>query len=268
MNKKKIIELGTIKPSQAIGIEYARNINKLYKKMWQNILKNIIINYDNNILNNKNIITKYDKIFNDLFTKWVNIFEIQSEKLATNFIDYIDKHNKLQIKSHLNNLENKNNFNNLLNNLNINFSKENKIALNKKKLLIENQINLITQIPKDLQPKVQSIVLKGITNGRDIKYVEQELQQIPNITLKRAKRIAKNQLNYATEVINRQRQIDLGFTKAKWNHSKISKEPRLSHKKADGVIYEVEKGCYIDNEYIQPAEKYGCNCFSTMVIEL
>jgi hypothetical protein len=62
--------------------------------------------------------------------------------------------------------------------------------------------------------------------------------------------------------------LDLGFTKAKWKHSTASKEPRQSHLKANNKVYNIEEGCYIDGEYIQPAEKINCNCYSVPIIEI
>jgi uncharacterized protein with gpF-like domain len=257
----KIIELKAIKPNNSIGLEYKRALAKLINKMIEDIFINIKQEY--NYQKPKIAFDKAPKTINNLikklFKKWVQLFEKKAPLIANKFINQIDKHNKLVNNSNIKLLSEK---------LTVNFSKENKRLVIANENLIQQQINLITNIPQQYQQKISEAVFEAINKGRDFTYLENELSRINTISKKRVKTIAKNQLDYSTNVINRARQLDLGFTKAKWKHSTASKEPRQSHLNANNKVYNIEEGCYIDGEYIQPAEKINCNCYSVPIIEI
>ena len=82
----------------------------------------------------------------------------------------------------------------------------------------------------------------------------------------RAALIARDQSNKANSVVNRTRQLELGITRAKWMHSHGGKEPRPDHLAADGKEYDIEKGCLISGEYIQPGEMINCRCTSRPIL--
>jgi hypothetical protein len=257
----KIIELKAIKPNNSIGLEYKRSLQRLIDIMIEDVFINIKLEYMQQ--ETKIALDKAPKTINNLikklFKKWVQLFGKKAPLIANKFINQIDKHNKLVNNSNIKLLSEK---------LTVNFSKENKRLVIANENLIQQQINLITNIPQQYQQKINDAVFEAINKGRDFTYLESELSRINTISKKRVKTIAKNQLDYSTNVINRARQLDLGFTKAKWKHSTASKEPRQSHLKANNKVYNIEEGCYIDGEYIQPAEKINCNCYSVPIIEI
>lgn len=262
---KRIIKLGVIRPSYAIALEYQKRLRKLILAMNKDVLNTIESEYSkqqNKIIFDSQPVEQMRLTISRLLKKWEWIFKSKAGIFASDFIDEIDKHNKLQQKRSVAKLDD-----DLVKKLTINFSKESKQAVMINKSLIQRQIDLITKIPNEQINTVKQIVFEGIDRGRDKSFIVKELQHINGISDRRAKLIAHNQLNYSTGIINRQRQKDLGFDKSMWKHSSASKEPRVSHLHANNKIFENDKGCLIDGEYILPGEKIGCNCYSVVVVE-
>ncbi|MNL73442.1 Phage Mu protein F like protein [compost metagenome] len=86
------------------------------------------------------------------------------------------------------------------------------------------------------------------------------------VTKRRAALIARDQNNKATAAITRVRQQGLGIKQAKWMHSRGGKKPRQSHVEANGQLYDVDKGMYIDGAWIRPGELINCRCVAQSVI--
>jgi uncharacterized protein with gpF-like domain len=257
----KYIELGAIRPSFALELSYRNKLQRLIDAMIRNVISEVKSKYENKeaVIAQDSVALTFENLINKLLKPWTKVFASSAGLFAPDFINAIDKHNKLQMKSSLDKLSEK---------LTVNFSKESKKSLQVNESLIQEQINLITNIPQEFEKKLSDVVFTSISRGRDFKYLESELQNIADITEKRAKFIAHNQINYATSMINKTRQQELGFTKSKWKHSHASKVPRQSHLKANNTIYNTAEGCKIDDEYIYPAEKIGCNCYSVVVVEV
>lgn len=133
---------------------------------------------------------------------------------------------------------------------------------------IGEQIQLIKSISSQHLTQVQGIVMRGITEGRNLGPVTEQLKHQFGITHRRAAFIARDQANKASATITRVRQQELGVTQAVWMHSGGGRHPRPSHVKAskDKLKYDVAKGAYIDGEWIFPGQLPGCRCVSGAVI--
>lgn len=133
---------------------------------------------------------------------------------------------------------------------------------------IGEQIDLIKSIAAQHLTQVQGIVMRGVTSGRDLGHVTEELKQQFGVTHRRAAFIARDQANKASATINRVRQQELGITKAVWRHSGGGRHPRPSHVKAsqDKLVYDVNKGAYIDGEWIYPGQLPNCRCVSRSIL--
>lgn len=130
---------------------------------------------------------------------------------------------------------------------------------------IEN-VGLIKSMPADFFYKVEGSVMRAMTNGRDLGTLKAEIKDAGIDNDKRADFIARDQANKATSVINRARQKDLGIKRATWLHMRGGKQPRESHVAADGQEFDLEEGCLIDGEYIQPGEEPNCGCVAAPII--
>jgi uncharacterized protein with gpF-like domain len=133
--------------------------------------------------------------------------------------------------------------------------------------LAEN-IGLIRSIPEKYLQQVEGAVMRAYAVGGDLQAMVKDLNAIYPGASHRAKLIARDQTRKATAVVQRARQLELGFVDAIWMHSHAGKEPRISHMKAgkDKRQYKIAEGCYIDGEYIQPGEKINCRCTARAVL--
>ncbi|WP_454695681.1 phage head morphogenesis protein [Achromobacter aegrifaciens] len=131
---------------------------------------------------------------------------------------------------------------------------------------VQENVALIKSIASQHLQEVEGLVMRSVTQGRDLSDLSKDLEKRYGITKRRAAFIARDQNNKATATITRVRQDGLGIKKAKWRHSHGGKHPRKSHQDVDGDLYEVSKGMYIDKKWIRPGEEPGCRCFSQSVI--
>lgn len=129
-------------------------------------------------------------------------------------------------------------------------------------------IGLIKSVGEQYLDRVRLSVWYSVKNGYDVEGLVKRLREIDGMSERRAKNIANDQIGKINDAIENARAKELGVTKAIWQHSSASKEPRVSHVKANGMEYDLEKGAYIDGEYIHVREKIGCKCGKRLVIEL
>ncbi len=132
--------------------------------------------------------------------------------------------------------------------------------------VVNENVSLIKSIPSQQLTKVEQAVQRSVQAGRDLKTLQDELMALGAKSRNRAALIARDQNNKATAVMSKARRLSLGITQSKWVHSGGGVHPRESHVKASGTIYETEKGCLIDGEYIMPGEKINCRCQARAVI--
>ena len=131
--------------------------------------------------------------------------------------------------------------------------------------VVEN-VALIKSIPQQYFTEVEGIVMRGYSRGRDLQEITTELQSRYGITQRRAALIARDQSNRLTASTTQARRLELGIKQAEWQHSHAGKEPRKSHVAANGKVFEIEKGCYIDGEWILPGTKINCRCTSRSIL--
>lgn len=137
---------------------------------------------------------------------------------------------------------------------------------------IGENVGLIKSIAAQHLSEVEGLVMRSVTQGRNLGDLTDELVKRYDITKRRAAFIARDQGNKATATINRVRQQELGITQARWRHSGAGKHPRPSHVAAGrddggkGKLYDVSKGCEIDGKLIWPGTEPGCRCTGQSVI--
>lgn len=132
--------------------------------------------------------------------------------------------------------------------------------------VIAENVSLIKSIPQQYLNDVQGIVMRSYSRGRDLYTMTEELKSRYGVTQKRAALISRDQSNKANSAIQQARQIEIGITKAVWQHSSAGKTPRPDHVAAAGKEYDVTKGCLISGEYIFPGQLINCRCTSKSIL--
>jgi SPP1 gp7 family putative phage head morphogenesis protein len=133
--------------------------------------------------------------------------------------------------------------------------------------VIHEQVGLIRSIASEHLQEVQGLVMRSVQQGRNLGELSKDLTERYGITKRRAALISRDQSNKATSTLTRVRQQELGIAQAKWKHSHAGKHPRPSHVAVDGEVYDVEKGMFIDGEWIFPGQEINCRCTSQPIIK-
>ena len=254
--------LPAIKPSVALNAEYQKKLLTLLRQMRNSISYYCLAAYkpiieeinkskaDNSIKDAKAtpsatmaklkkvinaIRTRYQKKFNHLAGRWPKVLVEKIQKEVTNRLkNQLIKEMEIDFK----------------------FTPQMKLAL---KAAVQENVVLIKSIPQEYLKRVEFDLNDSIVKGRDMTELVDKLQHKDyGISRRRAITIAYDQVNKITETVDTQRKLELGLFKARWRHSSIPQEPRISHVHADGKEFDIRKGCYIDGEYIQPKEKPNC----------
>lgn len=257
MRKKQPTTLPAIHPNLGIQRWYKRELMKIINDMRKEINTTIMENYkqQSSMVAMDGFSDWLGHAIDYLMYKWNNSLNSLSDRVAEAFITKSVHNYDKQLKRHLRAAG-------FTVRLQLTpFAEE---AL---KAAIGENVGLIKSIGVQYLGKVEQSVWASVKGGFDLKTLADELQHSYHITRNRAELIARDQAAKANSVIEMARRKELGITKAVWIHSGGGKEPRKSHVKANGTIYDIDKGCYIDGEYIQVGQKINCRCVSKAVID-
>lgn len=133
---------------------------------------------------------------------------------------------------------------------------------------IAENVALIKSIPRQYSMEVEGIVMRGFTQGRDLRAITDDLQSRYGITHRRAANIARDQSNKLTATVTQARRVELGLFEAEWAHSHAGKVPRPSHVKAgkDKARFDVRKGLLLDGQWLLPGQAINCRCSSRTIL--
>lgn len=265
-NGKKYIAFTPIRANTSLLLRYEQEFMSLVQSMWQDIIAAVLHEYKK--YNNKvsyqamdaprDLARAIQVIIGDKITFWDKIFKKQASPMVKKMIKNVDK----GINYHLTSMQNE------LENWHIPMSDENLRALNAQSSLIRDYVELITRLPTETKDDIYNDVMMASAMGRDVEWLGSKLHHQYEMKVRRARLVARDQVNKATSAISTAKQLDCGITKNIWRHSHGDKVPRKSHLEASGRVFDLDKGCLINDEYIYPAEKINCTCFSVPVIEV
>ena len=132
------------------------------------------------------------------------------------------------------------------------------------KALIYDNVSLITNIQERYFEQITGVVMRSITSGKGVTFIEEELLKYKGMTKRRARNIALDQTRKAYNDINLRNMQDAGVRKAEWVHSGGSQKPRTYHQTRwdgvsgldggipnglDGYIFDVAKGAPNKKKY-------------------
>lgn len=132
--------------------------------------------------------------------------------------------------------------------------------------IIAENVSLIKSIPEKYFTDVEGMVYRAVDKGGDRKQLADELVKNfgkrEGITRRRAERIASDQVRKATSSLSAVRQMAAGIEEGEWIHSGGQHNPRHSHVKAgnERKSFRLDKGCYLDGEWIMPGQLPNCQC--------
>jgi len=247
-----------VNPNAGVQAEYRQRLDKLIREMRDSVDYWIKLDYRRNesriIAEDASPANELRRRMNELSKRWLKQFNQGAKKLAEWFADESLKSSDAALKKILRDAG-----------VSVKFTMTEGMTDAWDAIRNEN-VQLIRSIGAQYLSDVEGLVQRSVTQGRDMGELTKQLTKRYGVTKDRAALIARDQNNKATSALTKRRQQDLGIKQGKWRHSHAGKQPRQSHVDADGKIFDIDKGMYIDGEWIMPGEKINCRCTWAPVI--
>jgi uncharacterized protein with gpF-like domain len=141
---------------------------------------------------------------------------------------------------------------------------------------LRKNISLLDDVDQKHFEPIYDAALRSISAGRDLHLLYKALMQmsIDGLTKRRAEDIARQLNNAATAFINKERQEAVGIKQAKWLYSgapceinfKTPTGQDAAHRAANGKVFDVSKGMFLNGKWIWPGVEPGCNCVAKSIV--
>lgn len=120
----------------------------------------------------------------------------------------------------------------------------------------------------EIERLVSTAVGQGVVTGTGAKGggLIAQIEERFSVSRSRASLIARDQTARLASQVARERQANLGVTRAQWSTSG-DEQVRQSHADLDGVIYLLAEGAPSENGYIQAGEEFQCRCLGVPVLD-
>ena len=143
------------------------------------------------------------------------------------------------------------------------------ITMNKSRLmddrvqaLIQMNADAIEGIPATYSSRAAKLVSSSVAAGLDRAALVDGLVKGFGMEVRKAKNIARDQVNKATQVLSQVADEELGFKEGIWKHIPGRKSSRPTHVAMDGKRFKLGEGLY-DSEVkrnVKPGELWLCAC--------
>lgn len=142
--------------------------------------------------------------------------------------------------------------------------------------LVNENAALIRNLSNEYLDKAQGVIWRGVSEGNNVKQIRDELVEQVGIEKRRAKRIADDQSNKATQALADVRAAATGIVFGIWQHnsggSKTYRDGIRSpedHVALDGEIYVIADGL-VDipggTEKVKPGQRINCKCSNRVIV--
>lgn len=135
---------------------------------------------------------------------------------------------------------------------------------------VDQNVNLISTIPKSTLGDMQNIVLDGFRNGRSTKSIIQEIQDVYGQTKRHARLIARDQIGKLNGELTKKQQEDAGIEEYEWSDSGDGRV-RDDHKHLNGKRFRWSDPPIVDaktGRRCHPGQDYQCRCVALPVFDI
>ncbi len=252
--------LRAVRPSAGFEKAYAEKLTRLVAEMSRSCIYWISAAYRADppeMAQDESPARRMDRVMKGLSRRWLKRFDEASKELADWFARGAANRTDAQMSAILRDAG-----------FSVKFSMTRTVNDVVRASIAEN-VQLIRNIPQQYLTQIQGAVMRSVSAGRDLQSLVKDLEGQHGITRRRAERIALDQNNKATAVIQDARRAEIGITEAEWLHSGGGKHPRHSHKDImSGKTYDVARGMWDPEvkEFIRPGQLVGCRCVSRSIM--
>lgn len=248
-----------VRPNAGVRLQYQRQLEKLVRDMAHSVEYWLEAAYKNNaplMAQDALPSNELKKRIDELSKRWIAKFDDMAQKIAERFVKQGKQTTDAAFMSALRDAG-----------WTVQF-KPTRVIQDAMNATIAENVSLIKAIPSEYFTQVEGIVMRGFTSGRDLSAITEELRKRYGISYRKAATISRDQANKLTATVTKARRLELGITQAIWVHSAAGKKPRASHVKAghDKLVFDVDRGAYLDGEWLQPGEAINCRCVSKSIL--
>ncbi len=139
---------------------------------------------------------------------------------------------------------------------------------NSLRIALQNQVGLITSIPRDIGNRVHDLTVKGLiegTRGEDVR--EMILQSVKGLAKWKATLIARTETARTASLFTQVRAQSIGSTHYVWR-SMHDARTRPMHRRLDGTTQRWDSPplCDMPDHYAHPGQIWNCRCYADPII--
>lgn len=251
--------LRAIKPNAGIRAKYRRRLEAMIDDMNRSVVWWLRAEYrreENRIAQDASPAAALGKRIQTLFRYWMRRWQNKLEDFARDFVHSTERKTRNSMKQALRDAG-----------FTVKLDPSRAQQTVVRALVLEN-VKLIQSIPQEYFSNVFRIVSQGVSMGRNTAFIENELAKRYAITKRRAKLIARDQSNKATQAIRSIEAKELGITEGVWVHVPGTKSSRKTHIQMNGKRFRLDEGLYDSavGRKVLPGELVACNCTFRAVI--
>lgn len=239
----------TLKPvfaNKGVEKDYKRKLDKLVDAMSASVMYWILADYENRSA------TEMAFAIQKRVKQWKKVFGEKADEMALWFAQKLKKHAEVGM-------------NNSFKSAGLKMRKG--ISKNVQKAVEIENSSLIESIPEKYFTGVETVAMLALLYGWSKDEFKESLEKRYEVCKRRVKTIARDQTHKTNYIFTSDLCKENGIRYAKWVYTYRSEVPRESHIQADGQVFDIDKGCLIDGEFIFPAQKINCQCSFRPVVE-
>lgn len=238
-------ELKQVPVNKGVEKEYKRKLDKLVQAMSASVMYWVLADYGGRSAYEMAVaIRKRVK-------QWDKIFGKEAQKIALWFVNNVKKHTEVGMNNAF---------------ASAGYKMRKKTPADLMNAIEYENIELIKSVPEKYFIGIKEVALLSLMYGWSKDKLNEELVKRKGIVERRVKNIASDQTYKTTRLIKQAICVANGIRYAKWKYTWQAEKPREYHVMADGAIFDIDKGCLIEGEFIYPSEKINCHCDFNPVI--
>ena len=258
--KDKVLSFRAAKPNPGIRAGYRRAMETVIRQMHEDVMRDVMDEYgalENRIVRDssgvwKSPMERLQERLRILTDRWTRRFALLGTLLSRRFVGGIKravKRNRLQALKDAG--------------MDIRFTPS-RVYNERVQALIQGNVDLIKSIPQEYLGKVKAQVNQAVAAGLDRGSLAKQLQRDYGATERRAKTIARDQTNKATQAMAESTDESLGVTEGIWVHVPGRKMSRATHVAMNGKRFKLSEGLYDPDRKVRRNVKPGslplCAC--------
>lgn len=131
---------------------------------------------------------------------------------------------------------------------------------------VHENVSWIKSIAVEQHNQIETIILQGVRRGESINDMARAIADAGDVSLKRARFIARDQLGSLHGDLVKARQTRLGLKRFTW-WTAADERVRDEHAELHGEVFDWDKGAEVSGRRIWPGTDYNCRCVAQIVEE-